>query len=57
MTIKLHLSGGDADKELAAVADSILRAKRVVFVSGAGISCSAGIPVCIPREPYVLLEC
>lgn len=46
MTIALSLSANTPpSKEVARVADRILNSKRVVFVAGAGISCSAGIPV------------
>jgi len=35
---------------LADVSSSIAKAKRVVVVSGAGISCSSGIPVSHPNN-------
>jgi hypothetical protein len=35
------------DANLAALGRIIARAKRCIVVAGAGISCNAGIPVCI----------
>ncbi|CCG83350.1 NAD-dependent deacetylase hst4 [Taphrina deformans PYCC 5710] len=44
MTVKINLNTGSCQKSLTYIADNVLDAKRIVFVSGAGISCSAGIP-------------
>lgn len=43
MTVKLQLDG-KSTKHLSTVTDAIVRAKKILFLSGAGISCSAGIP-------------
>lgn len=45
MTVKLLIEPGGNQKDLTNVVDQITKSKRIVFVSGAGISCSAGIPV------------
>lgn len=47
MTIKVCIGDKYCQRELRQIADTVLDAKRLVFVSGAGISCSAGIPVSI----------
>ncbi|ORY76089.1 DHS-like NAD/FAD-binding domain-containing protein [Protomyces lactucae-debilis] len=44
MTIKLQFDERLHKQQLIAVVDQVVAAKRVLFVSGAGISCSAGIP-------------
>lgn len=38
---------------LTDISNSIAKAKRVVVVSGAGISCSSGIPVSHPQTKWV----
>lgn len=47
MTVRLCLSDPTSHKQLTSVGDAIVKSKRIVFVSGAGISCSAGIPVSV----------
>lgn len=42
MTVTLQLGAREHKQQLMAVVDEVVAAKRVLFVSGAGISCSAG---------------
>lgn len=43
----------DSDDLLQDVAQSLLKARKVVVVTGAGISTNSGIPVCSP-PPHLL---
>lgn len=43
----------DSHEELQGIANALLKARKVVVVTGAGISTNSGIPVCysVPRFP------
>lgn len=41
----VHVQAGSAD-ELQDIADSLWKAKKIVVITGAGISTNSGIPVC-----------
>lgn len=45
LTINLSQPESVKDKDLEAVTDVMLKAKKTIVVTGAGISCSSGIPV------------
>jgi hypothetical protein len=46
---------GKIQKTLGKISKEIIKAKKIVIVIGAGISCSAGIPVGSPYLPVVIL--
>lgn len=48
MTITLDLTGeSTVQTPLSNLSVKVARAKKIVVVTGAGISCSSGIPVCL----------
>lgn len=51
----IHVQAGSA-AQLQEIADSLWKAKKVVVVTGAGISTNSGIPVSVfarPCEPFM----
>lgn len=62
MTLTVELSTASADvhtrRILAELSRSVYKSKRIVVVTGAGISCSCGIPVSqlyIPTEGLLII--
>lgn len=49
MPITTVTADADGHKHLKAIADDIARSKKVVFVTGAGVSTNCGIPVSLPK--------
>lgn len=49
----LHVQAGSAD-QLQDIADALWKARKVVVVTGAGISTNSGIPVSVLATPYAL---
>lgn len=47
LTIPLHDQNLEHKRSLESLNSKIIKSKRVVVISGAGISCSCGIPVCV----------
>lgn len=58
MVVSLSLDAAAADaslrRQVAALSSAVIKSKRIVVVTGAGISCSCGIPVRVtPRLGFV----
>ena len=58
LTIDLNQSSRDvpAERHLETVTNIMLKAKKTIVVTGAGISCSSGIPVMIITCTYTLIQ-
>ena len=56
MTVTLDLDAAATDshvrRALADISLSVAKGKKIVVVTGAGISCSCGIPVSLPIVPF-----
>ena len=54
LTIPLNDQNLEHKRSLESLNSKIIKSKRVVVISGAGISCSCGIPVCVLPISYII---